>query len=588
MTTRVKHTWNNIKDILLNEQTEILKVAGLLMLPTILTKITGQLFTLLAAARLDAQSSTLREFLVANDLPETLTNIILLGVISAVVIPILIDVKTRFGRERFLRVYSTIINVSVGLFLLVTLLIILFAQDALLFFITYISRPETLPDPQSLERIVSMMRVMMLPNLILGISAFLASGLNVYQRFLVPQLAPLFYNLGRIFGVFVLLPLLNDSPWALVAGTCLGAVMHLLIQIPLARHLQIGYRAVVDFKDEYVQKLFRISLPRTLALAIDETSLTIVNFIAFGLNPLARGSLFYATSLATVVPALFGFTFAVASFPTLTQMYINKEYYKVNELIIKTLNQIVFLSMPIVVAMLILRLPLVRLSYGLIPGTQFDRESTTAVAWVLLFFTFGLIFWATKWYLYRVFYIAHNTFVPLLISALSMMVTVVLTILLTNLFSHSDTFSLSGLTLNLENLLTKDNGRAAVGGVSLALSITYTIETCMLLFWANKVVVKLNWRELFAGLTRKAIPTLAMATVMYTMYKMWDRFAFPIDATPGFVGSTTINLIVLTVITVFTSFMVYYLLCFVMQVEELKILRRFLNPVFKIGGLAIK
>ena len=163
MTDRVKHTWNNIKDVLLNEQTEILKVAGLLMLPTILTKITGQLFSLLAAARLDAKSDSLREFLVASDLPETLTNIVLLGVISAVVIPILIDVKNKHGRERFLRVYNTIINVSVLLFLAVTVLIIIFAQDALLFFITYISRPDNLPAPDSLERIVSMMRVMMFP-----------------------------------------------------------------------------------------------------------------------------------------------------------------------------------------------------------------------------------------------------------------------------------------------------------------------------------------------------------------------------------------------------------------------------------------
>lgn len=587
MTDRVKTTWNNLKEILLNEQTEILKTAGLLMIPTILTKITGQLFTLLAAAQLPPESAALNEFLLAGEFPELLTNIILLGVIGAVVIPILIDVKNKHGHERFLRVYSTVINISVILFILVTLLVVWLAPEILHFTLVNISRVTELPSDQSFFRIVNMMRVLMIPNLILGISAFVASGLNVYQRFMVPQLAPLFYNLGRIFGVFVLIPLFNESPWALVMGTIIGSVLHLLVQLPLAGYVKLRYVAVIDLQDEYSKKLFRVSLPRVVALAIDQVGTTLTSFIAFGLNKFALAALFYANSLAVIVPSIFGYTFAVASFPTLSGLYANKEYFRVNELIIKSLNQIIFLSLPVVIAMLIMRLPIVRLTYGLLPGTEFDRQSTAVVAWVLLFFTFGLIFLACKWYLFRVFYVAHNTVVPLIVSLIALMLTVVLSVVFSNLFSHSDSFSISGVTVTLENLLTRGEGTAAIGGISLAMSVTYIFEFSVMLFLIDKLVVKLNFSEFWAGVWRKLVAAGVMATVMYFMYKIWDRLAVPIDAAPGFQGSTTLNLLVLTVVTLITSFMVYYLICLLFQVEELKILKRFLNPVLRIGGLKI-
>lgn len=588
MTDRVKHTWNNIKDVLLNEQTEILKVAGLLMIPTILTKLTGQLFNLLAAAQLGTDSTALNEFLLASAFPEMIANILLLGVISAVVIPIFVNVKEKHGREQFLRVYNTVINVSLIAFAIVTALIILYADKLFPFVLDYIIRPNDYPSVESIANIVNMMKVMMLPMFILGISVFITSGLNVYQRFLVPQLAPLFYNVGRIFGVFILIPVLDKSPWALVIGGIIGAVLHLLIQVPLARYVRLEYQPVIDFHNEDSRRLFRVALPRAFALASEQIGMTLVDFISSGLSKIALPAMFYANSLAVIVPTLFGYTFAVASFPSLSSLYAQKDYFRVNEMIVKTVNQIIFLSVPAVVAMMVLRLPIVRLTYGLIPGTEFGRESTAVVAWVLLFFSFGLVFCAAKWYLFRVFYVAHNTVTPLLISIFALISSVVLSVLLSNLFSHSDLFSISHLNLSLDNLFSRGEGRAAVGGVSFALSITYIMEFVMLLFLINKLVVKLNWREFFGGIARKTIPTIAMATVMFLMYKMWDRFALPIDAVPGFSGSTTLNLFVLTMITLLTSFMVYYLLCFLFQVEELKILRRFLNPVFRIGGLSIK
>jgi len=55
----------------------------------------------------------------------------------------------------------------------------------------------------------------------------------------------------------------------------------------------------------------------------------------------------------------------------------------------------------------------------------------------------------------------------------------------------------------------------------------------------------------------------------------------------GLLTSTTLNLLFLTVISIFCSFMVYYLSCLLLKVEELKLLSKYLNPIFKLGGIRI-
>ncbi|MCA9379332.1 hypothetical protein KC640_02800, partial [Candidatus Dojkabacteria bacterium] len=209
---------------------------------------------------------------------------------------------------------------------------------------------------------------------------------------------------------------------------------------------------------------------------------------------------------------------------------------------------------------------------------------------ILLFFSVGLVFTAMKWYLYRVFYIAKNTLVPMIISVISMLMSIVVGVMVSNLFSYIDGYSVRGIEFSLDHLLNRsaDIGPAAAGGLALGVSIGSIFEVIVLLILINKYVIKLSWQEMFIGFSKKLISSSAMVVLMYFMYKTWDTLAFPIDARPGFTGSTTINLLVLTTITIFTSFMVYYLLCFLFKVEELKILRRFLNPLFRIGGLRIQ
>lgn len=586
----VKENLKRLSNLLTKEQTKILETVFILMLPALLTKILGQFFNLVLASFYGVDDSRINQFLIANALPELLTSVLMVGAVGTVIIPVLLSAKEE-GEEKFFKVYSSILNVTVIAFSIISLLIIIFADKLIPAAMGFVGT-EYLTTPAELSNIANMMRALILPQLILGISVFISSGLNVYNRFIIPQLSPLFYNIGRLAVVFLLVPLVDFSPWALVGAVYFGAFLHFLIPLPLFFKLKIKYYPIIDFRDKYLKEMMRLGLPRLMVLASDHVGLMINSFIsvAFIGGP---ASLTYAKSIYLVIPTIFGYTFSYASYPTISKYFIQKKYNEIRTLIYDNLNQIIFMALPFVVATMVLRVPIVRLFFGLIPGTQLSIDGTNQVAWILLFFTFGLIFITARWFLFSLFYAAKDTLTPSIISIFSLISVVLLSVLLTNFLSHTPEFAISHIEWDLSNFFTRaeNPSRVGVGGISLAMSITYTIEFFVLLFVFNKKILNINLRQLLLNFSKKFFAAGVMFLFMYFTFKIWIplSYSFPTSGqSAGFFGSTTFNLLILTIVTTVPGFLIYYLVCHYMQVRELRMLKRFLNPVFKVGGLRIR
>jgi len=587
MTSRIAGTFRQFRDLLTREQTEIMRAAGLLMIPALLTKITGLLFQLLTSTQLGS-SPALSEFLFANSLPQLLADVLLTGAISTLVIPIFIQIRSQEGQESFVKFFNTVVNLMLGTFAIVSLLVIIFAPQIFPFVLEHIVRatPAELAKV-NLPQIIDMLRVLMIPQFILGTSVFLSAGLNVYDRLFLPQLAPLFYNVGRIFSVMFLLPLTDKSPWALVAGVVIGSILHLIIQIPLARMLGLNWSWHIDFHSKYLKNFLKVAWPRLIAYSADIISSTVSTLIIAGYQVIFLPVMFYTNSLIYIVPGVIGYAFSVASFSTISRYYQNGQFEEINDIVRKIINQILFLSIPIVITLVILRLPVVRLTFGSLPGTEFSRNDTQMVSWALMFAGIGIMFSASRSYLYRLFYAAQNTAIPMIVSLISLGLEILLTILFANLFSNINDFSIRSIDWNLANFFIKGDGLAAVGGVTLAYSVTALIEFLLMLILIHRYVLKLDYGALFRSIMLKLIPASVTAVLMYGIYKLWDTLSFPIDAPSDFAGSTTLNLFMLTFVTIFTSWMIYFLVCYLLNIEEIRILRRVLNPLFRLGGLRI-
>ena len=87
------------------------------------------------------------------------------------------------------------------------------------------------------DLLVWLIRILLLQPLLLGVSSLFGVITQLQHRFVLYALSPLLYNLGIIVGLLFLYPLYGI--YGLVWGVILGALAHLLIQLPLVlpRHL---------------------------------------------------------------------------------------------------------------------------------------------------------------------------------------------------------------------------------------------------------------------------------------------------------------------------------------------------------------
>lgn len=576
--------------LLNREEKHIVETAFLLMIPAVLTKVSGQIFNLLAASYFGTTDAGWNQFIIANAIPELLTNVLLIGALGTIVIPIFLASKKE-GNEKFFKIYSSIINISIIAFVLVSIVLAIFAESILPAIIDFISTDSTaIPTPSEYVRIAAMMRVLLIPQLILGVSVFVSNGINIYDRFLIPTLAPLFYNLGRIVSLIVFIPLLDKSPWAVVLGTFIGAFFHLAIQLPLYSKLDLKWLPVIDYKSSYVKEIIVLGIPRMFAIASEHIAFTFNKFLAFGISASSAAALFYANSLSLVIPTLFGYTFSYASYPTLSRHFNANENEEIVEITQRTLQQVLFLALPFSVIFLVLRLPLVRLTYGLLPNTNFNLDATYQVSWILMWFALGWIFVSGRWFMYRLFYAAKNTIIPLVISFTSLVLTIALSYLFTNLMSHTNTYAISDIKITLDNLLNRSSSEEAVGGIALAMSVAYTLEFFALLITFHYKIIRLPLKRMLKDSIKKFVAGFVMIIVMYLIYKTWNSvsYSFPDRAELQYTGSTTLNLAVLTSITIVTGFAVYILMSLLLNIRELKIFEKYLAPIFKRVKLQIR
>ena len=77
-------------------------------------------------------------------------------------------------------------------------------------------------------KVVLLARIMLLSPILLGLSNLFGTITQLFQRFFIFSLSPIFYNVGIIIGAIFLYPIFGIV--GLVYGVILGALVHFAIQ----------------------------------------------------------------------------------------------------------------------------------------------------------------------------------------------------------------------------------------------------------------------------------------------------------------------------------------------------------------------
>ena len=349
--------------------------------------------------------------------------------------------------------------------------------------------PGFVNDP-SLPELITATRILLLSPIFLGLSNFLSSITQMHRRFLVYALSPVVYNAGIIIGIIFFYP--SFGLYGLIYGVVLGAMLHMLIQIPFIMHKETFPQFTINIHWSDIKNVVFISLPRTLTLSSNQ----LASFFLIALASLMSGgtiSIFsLALNLQSVPLSIIGVSYSSAVFPTLSKFFIEKKHTEFLGQMIDSARHIVFWSIPIMVLFIVLRAQIVRTIYG---AGEFDWADTRLTAATLAIFVVSVIGQSLILLFVRAYYAEGKTKKPLIINIISGLLIAGLGYGFTKAFFAFPTFAFF-----LQDLL-KVSGQ--VGTSVLVLPLAYSIGVLINTY--------LHWHMFekdYPGFTKPVIATL--------------------------------------------------------------------------------
>jgi putative peptidoglycan lipid II flippase len=240
--------------------------------------------------------------------------------------------------------------------------------------------------PEYIKQTVILTRIMLLSPILLGISSLFSGVLQYFDRFLAYSLAPIFYNIGIIFGILFLVP--KFGIMGVAYGVIFGSFLHLLIQLPPAYFSGFSYKPALDFKQRELRRILHLVLPRIFGQATSMINTVVITALA---SLLVAGSISIfnlASHLQAFPVRVIGVAFAVASFPVFSRTLAQKEREKFFESFSLVIKQVLFFIIPISVLIFLLRAQIVRLVLG---TGNFGWEETQLTAASLGVFAFSFL-----------------------------------------------------------------------------------------------------------------------------------------------------------------------------------------------------
>ena len=391
----------------------IIAVAG------IASRLFGFLRDRILAAQFGA-GDTLDAYYAAFRIPDLLYSFLVLGALSAAFIPVFTELYVQKKEHEAWRLSSQVLHLLVFALGLVSIVAMIFMHSLMDVLVPGFS-------PEKKELTEQFTRIMLLSPILLGISAVFGGVLVSLKRFVLYSIAPIFYNLGIIFGAVFLVRIIGPS--GLAWGVVLGALLHVLVQYIDLRACGFRYTFAVSgiWKSKAVRQILLLMIPRSLGMAINQISFLVVTVFASTLMSGSLAVFTLANNIQSVPLGLFGIAFSLAVFPSLSALAAKHSEEEFFNLFATTFRRILFFVLPISVLMIVLRAQVVRVILG---SGQFGWSDTIATFGVLGILSLSLFAQSLIPLLARAFFALQNTKTPLYIALVSEAFHIVLIFLL--------------------------------------------------------------------------------------------------------------------------------------------------------------
>ncbi len=370
-------------------------------------------------------SYELDAFNAANNIPDLLSSLISGGALGVALIPVLSEYLDKRGKTEAWHLFSRILNLA---FIATAALAAVLALLAPVL-VDKVIAPGFPLDKKELT--ISLMQLDLIAITIFSISGLCMAGLQANQHFLLPALAPGLYNLGQIFGALVLspsepyrlgpvsLPAYGIGIHGIVYGVIIGAMLHLLIQVPGLIIHKFEWIPSLGLQDSGVKRVLRLMGPRVLTMFFIQLFFIVRDNLASGLGEGAITALNLGWFIMQVPETLVGTAIAIALLPTISEIFARRELDVFKNTINLTIRVILSLTLPMAVLISIGIRPLVEVAFST------DAAGTEMVVTATRLYLMGLVGHALLEIGSRSFYAQQNAVIPLIAAAANSIVYII-------------------------------------------------------------------------------------------------------------------------------------------------------------------
>jgi putative peptidoglycan lipid II flippase len=384
-------------------------------------------------------------FNAANNIPDLIFSLFSGGALALSFIPVFSEYIQEVGRFKSWNLFSKTAN---WLFLITAffcVLVFIFAHP--LVTNEFGIAPGLSSDQQDL--VVSLMRINLIGILIFSISGLFMASLHAHKHFLLPALAPIVYNVSVIVGALVLAPEsgANFGIYGLVWGTILGALLHLLVQIPAIIKHEFHWAPLFRIRDESFQKVVRLMGPRIITILFIQITFLARDNLASRLPEGSITALSYGYFIMQVPETLIGTAIATALLPTLAEVISQKNFQEFSR-ILQSAFRVIIATTIFISTFLWLTLPVFVNSLF-----HFSTSQTALVVSATQGFLLGLLGHSLLEVVVRALYARQNAKAPLAATIFRTIIFLLLAIVLFGQYGAAGIAFADSISVSIEVLL---------------------------------------------------------------------------------------------------------------------------------------
>lgn len=426
----------------------LVRSSGIVAVGTLASRVTGLLRTLLIGAVLG--TAALGDgYGLANTTPNMIYDLLLGGILSATLVPVLVSNRERDDQAGT----DAVLTVATVALLVITAVSLVLAPVIIGLYGTFSGVAGAEPSAADTQLATDLLRLFAPQILFYGLATLGSALLNANRRFAAAAFAPVLNNLamiavlivaaGMVSGQLTAEEVLADPPLVLLLGlgTTAGIAAMAIVLWPAIRRAGIRTRIRFDWRNPSVRKVARLSGWTFGYVLVNQATMFLITSLLYGLDGgVAVWGIAY--QFFQLPYGVFTVSVMTAFVPELASLHERGEGGRFAERFLFGLRLIAVVVIPATVGFVLLARPAVE---AVLQFKNFDEASVALTAPAIAAFGWGIIGFSVYLYVLRAFYAMKDTRTPFLVNLAENAINIVLAFLFVGDLLTPGGFGVEGL-----------------------------------------------------------------------------------------------------------------------------------------------